>query len=108
MNIALPLHREIVAKAKKISLEDLTGLRHPCIVSHMPNQRHPDKETLSVYLPRTLMARLRNLARARKTTVTSVVEDLIYTATKDVSLSPEDYELIAQETRKALQKRGGI
>ncbi|MBU6303734.1 MAG: hypothetical protein KGS60_19475 [Verrucomicrobia bacterium] len=67
----------------------------------MPGQRHPDKTTLSVYLPRTLMQRLRRLAAERGTTVTEVVEGLVTSATRDVVLSAEDYMTIAEETRQA-------
>jgi len=71
----------------------------------MPGQRHPDKTTLSVYLPRTLMQRLRRLAAERGETVTTVIEAMVTAQTRDIVLSPEDYEQIAQETRQALSGR---
>ncbi len=71
----------------------------------MPSQRHPDKTTLSVYLPRTLMQRLRRLATERGETVTTVIEAMVTAQTREVVLSPEDYEQIAQETRQAQSGR---
>jgi predicted DNA-binding protein len=70
----------------------------------VPGQRHPDKTTLSVYLPRTLMQRLRRLASERGETVTTVIESMVTAQTRKIELTPEDYEQIARETRAA-QKR---
>ena len=55
------------------------------------------------------MQRLRRLAAERGETVTTVIEAIVTAQTRDVVLTPEDYEQIAQETRGAQtgRKSGG-
>lgn len=101
----LSIPRETGRKLMRLEKFLLDGSKTPFTVSAMPGQRHPDKTTLSVYLPRTLMQRLRRLARERRTTVTQVVEAAVTEQTRDVVLAPEDYEQIAQETRQAMGTR---
>ena len=104
MNLHLLLPRET---AKKISMLDeliLDGSKTPFQIAAVPGQRHPDKTTLSVYLPRPLMQRLRRLAGDRGETVTSVIESMVTAQTRPVVLTPEDYEQIASETRAAQGK----
>jgi hypothetical protein len=104
MNLHLLLPRET---AKKISMFNelvLDGSKTPFEIVAVPGQRHPDKTTLSVYLPRTLMQRLRRLAADRGETVTTVIEAMVTAQTRQVVLTPEDYEQIAKETRAAQGK----
>jgi hypothetical protein len=71
----------------------------------MPNKRSADKETLSFYVPRTLGARLRRLARSRNETVTGLVVGILNHSVMDVELTAEDYETIAKAVRAAQNKR---
>ena len=105
--IHLAIARETARKLARAGGElPLDGSKTPWQVADMPGQRHPDKTTLSVYLPRTLMQRLRRLATEQGTTVTGVVEAAVTKATRKVVLTPEDYEQIAKETREAGKARG--
>jgi len=104
-NLFILIPRETARKLTRLPALFLDGYKTPMHCSDVPGQRHPDKTTLSVYLPRTLMQRLRRLAAERGDTVTTVIEQLVTTATRDVVLTPEDYEQIARETREAQQGR---
>lgn len=97
--------RETARKMQKLGELELDGSKTPVMLVSMPGQRHPDKTTLSVYLPRTLMQRLRRLASSRRQTVTQVIENLVTDQTREVVLLPGDYEQIAKETRRALAGR---
>ena len=105
-SLTLTVPRETAAKLAKTGNElSLDGSKTPWQRVDVPGQRHPDKTTLSVYLPRTLMQRLRRLATEQGTSVTAVVENAVTNATRKVVLQPEDYEQIAAETRKAMKGR---
>ncbi|MBT9450680.1 arc-type ribbon-helix-helix [Akkermansia glycaniphila] len=67
----------------------------------MPNAPDPDKTMLSVRMPRTLYERLRKLARKNKMSITDYVLQIITLETKNITLTAEDYERIAQQTREA-------
>jgi predicted transcriptional regulator len=103
MQFSLP--RETAAKIQRLEHLVLDGSKTPFTVLAMPGQRHPDKTTLSVYLPRTLMQRLRRLASDRRQSVTQVIENMVTDQTREVVLLPEDYEIIAAETRLAQGSR---
>lgn len=68
----------------------------------MPNAHAADKEVMGFYIPRTLAARVRKAAKARQITVTAFIEETLIQGTRHVELSPEDYEAIAEATRRAL------
>lgn len=106
ITLPLTIPRETALKLQRVATLTLDGSKTPFQVAAVPGQRHPDKTTLSVYLPRTLMQRLRRLAAERGETVTTVIESMVTAQTRKVELTPEDYEQIAQETRAA-QQRGG-
>ena len=75
----------------------------------MANQRAADKRILTLWLPRTLFARLEKLAESRGETLTQLITNFITHATQHTELTPEDYRKIADETEKAakrLPKRG--
>ena len=99
--IELSLPRETVLKLARLGKFLLDGYKTPFTVTDMPGQRHPDKTTLAIYIPRTLMQRVRRLAAERGETVTAVVEAAVTAQTRKVSLTPEDYDQIARETREA-------
>lgn len=103
--LLLVVPRETALKLSKVSHFPLDWSKTPGQGAAVPGQRHPDKTTLSVYLPRTLMQRLRRLAAQRGESVTTVVEALVTHHTRDVTLTPEDYEQIARETREAIKGR---
>ncbi len=67
----------------------------------MPNAPDPDKTMLSVRMPRTLYERLRKLARKNKMSITDYVLQIITLETKHITLTAEDYERIAHQTREA-------
>ena len=104
-SLSFLLPRETARKLSRLGEIVLDGSKTPFHCSNVPGQRHPDKTTLSVYLPRTLMQRLRRLAAERGETVTTVIEGIVTTQTREVVLTPEDYEQIAQETRQAQSGR---
>ena len=104
--LPLRIPRETALKLRRLPTDNqIDGFKAPWQFCSVPGQRHPDKTTLAVYLPRTLMQRLRRLARERGETVTNVVEGMVTAQTRDVVLTPEDYEQIAMETRLAQFKR---
>jgi len=104
--LLLPIPRETALKIIRLRRDLLVdGSKSPWQITRVPSQRHPDKTTLAVYLPRTLMQRLRRLAMERGDTVTTVVEAMVTKMTRDVILTPEDYEQIARETRAAQRRR---
>jgi hypothetical protein len=98
------LPRETAKKIQILGELVLDGSKTPFQITAVPGQRHPDKTTLSVYLPRPLMQRLRRLAASRGETVTTVIESMVTAQTRAVVLTPEDYEQIARETRAAQGK----
>ena len=67
----------------------------------MPSQHSPDKEPLSLQIPRTLMGRLRRRARDLGTTLPSYIIGILSERTSDVVLTSKDYEAIAEATRRA-------
>lgn len=70
----------------------------------MPNQRSPDKVAVSVWIPRTLAARLKKAARAAGWSLTGYVEAIFQAATSKIELSAEEYE--ERETYAKLKKIG--
>ena len=73
-----------------------TNQRHP-----MPNAHSPDKEPLSMQIPRTLLGRLKIKARKMGMSVPNYVVTILTHETKDIALSSNDYEAIARATRQA-------
>ena len=104
MNLHPPLLRGIPEEILPVLTLALEGDRSPFRIRSVPGQRHPDKTTLSVYMPRLLMQRLRRLALERNETVTAVLMAWLEAETKNVSLTPEDHEQIARETRAAMRR----
>jgi predicted DNA-binding protein len=103
--VSLFIPRETARKLSRLDDFLLDGSKSPFYCSDVPGQRHPDKTTLSVYLPRMLMQRLRRLAAERGETVTTVIEAMATAQTREVVLTTEDYEQIDQETRRAQSGR---
>jgi hypothetical protein len=108
MTLLLTIPRETALKLqRRQKYFHIDGSKTPWQLAAVPSQRHPDKTTLSVYLPRTLMQRLRRMAAERGETVTTVIESMVTAQTREVVLTPEDYEQIARETRAAQTNRPG-
>lgn len=106
MTLLLTIPRETALKLQRLPRDfQVDRSKTPWQIAAVPGQRHPDKTTLAVYLPRTLMQRLRRLAADRGETVTTAVEAMVTAQTRDVVLTPEDYEQIARETRAAQKGR---
>lgn len=70
----------------------------------MPNKPDPDKTFLGVRIPRPLYVRLRKIAAQKKMTMTEYVLELLGRETRHITLTSEDYEKIAKETRRAEEK----
>jgi predicted DNA-binding protein len=106
MTLLLTIPRETALKLQRLPRDfRVDGYKTPWQIAAVPGQRHRDKTTLAVYLPRTLMQRLRRLAAERGETVTTVVEAMVTAQTRSVELTPEDYEQIARETRAAQSRQ---
>jgi len=71
----------------------------------MPNQHAADKEVLGFYIPRTLAQRVRKAARARRLTITAIIEEILTHATTQIELTPQDYRDIAAATESALHSQ---
>ena len=66
----------------------------------MPNQGSPDKDYLTIRIPRTLKRRLEIFAKARGESVTDVVINFIMKAVSHLNLTAEDHiEIAAAITR---------
>lgn len=75
------------------------------IVSVMPNQHAPDKDSIALYIPRELKEAVRKEAAERKMTITEYVEWVLISSTRNVTLTPDDYRRIAYETQQARENR---
>jgi hypothetical protein len=67
----------------------------------MPNAHSPDKEPLSLQIPRTLMGRLKLKARKLDMTLPHYIITILTNETHDITLTSKDYEAIARATREA-------
>ena len=108
--VSIILHREEahkIQKNKNILDKSLTLLEGVGNLLFMPSDHSPDKISVGAWIPRTLYARFKKEALARKMSVTEFFEFILSKAVKDVTLTPEDYEQIAQETRRAIERKSG-
>jgi len=59
MTLPILIARETALKLQRLTRDfQIDGSKTPWRLAAVPGQRHPDKTTLAVYLPRTLMQRL--------------------------------------------------
>lgn len=112
MKIMVP--RELAVKMARIPERErflkksFDGSVNP-VVNHdqakctMPSQHSPDKEPLSLQIPRTLMGRLRKAAKKSGVKVPAYVAAVLAQQTLDVVLTSHDYEAIAKATKEAEQ-----
>lgn len=70
----------------------------------MPNMPTPDKHLIGIRIPRTLYKRLQKLAQQRKTTLKDLILEILNRETINTILTPEDYEQITKETRRAAER----
>lgn len=70
----------------------------------MPNMPDPDKHLVGIRMPRTLHKRLQKIAQQRKITLKDFILEILIRETINTILTPEDYEQIAEETRKATRR----
>lgn len=73
----------------------------------MPNAHAADKEVMGFYIPRALARKVRKAAKSQGLTVTAFIEQVLTHGTRHVELTPEDYEEIAQATRRAIHASAG-
>ena len=116
--LRLPVPRELAWKVRmlgaaernggerifKINLDGALHLMHLGVRNQrnpMPNAHSPDKEPLSMQIPRTLLGRLKIKARKMGMSVPNYVTTILTHETKDIALSSKDYEAIARATRQA-------
>lgn len=65
------------------------------------NQHSPDKEPLSLQIPRTLKVRLYRMAQRQRIRVSELVVKILLAETAHIPISSGDYEAIAKATKKA-------
>ncbi len=65
------------------------------------NQHSPDKEPLSLQIPRTLKVRLYRMALKKRMNLSELVIKILLAETADIPISSGDYEAIASATKKA-------
>lgn len=68
-----------------------------------PNQRNPEKKPLKVYLSRELHMKFSKLAAQRGCSMSDLLLQYVLESTKNIQLTAEDYEQIAQEMRNAVK-----
>ena len=67
----------------------------------MANAHSPDKEPLSVRVPRSLKVKLTREAMRRSLPVSEIVTEILTLKTINIPISAKDYEAIAAATKKA-------
>lgn len=70
----------------------------------MSDQPDPDKKLVGIRMPRETWKRLQILSQGAKKSANVVAADILTSATDHITLSPEDYEEIARDTRAAIEK----
>jgi hypothetical protein len=89
-------------KNKLTGSVNLVGFRVTATrIDSMPDKHSPDKEPLSLQIPRTLRGRLIRAARKAGKTYPQYVTEQLTNATNDVTLSSADYQAIAEATAQA-------
>lgn len=65
------------------------------------NQHSPDKEPLSLQVPRPLKVRLVRMAQKKKIKVSELVIKILFAETADIPISSRDYAAILKATQQA-------
>lgn len=71
----------------------------------MSNMPDVNKKFVNSLMPIELIAKIRSKAKERKVTTTDLIVWVLDRELEKVELTPEDYEWIAAEVRKNIQKR---
>ena len=66
-----------------------------------PSQPDPSKQIIGARIDRELFYKIATLAASRKLKLTELIVEVFERETRDVSLTPEQYDQIAQEIRLA-------
>lgn len=113
VRMEMPAVRELVLKLRrkqenkffKNKLDGSLNLVQFCLSQKcrytMPNAHSPDKEPLSLQIPRPLMGRLKLKARQMDMTLPNYIIAILTNETHDITLSSKDYEAIARATAEA-------
>ena len=76
------------------------------MIEWMTDSRHsPDKEPLSLMIPRTMRARLERAARKSGKKLSTFVVELLASITANWTITAKDYEAIAKATKIAERKK---
>ena len=70
----------------------------------MANKPDPDKQLVGIRMPRETWRKLQVMAKDSDHTPNTLAASILTSATEKVSLTPEDYEQIAKDTRAAAEK----
>ena len=76
------------------------------MIEWMTDSRHsPDKEPLSLMIPRTMRARLERAARKSGKKLSTFVVELLASITANWTITAKDYEAIARATKIAERQK---
>lgn len=70
----------------------------------MADKPDPDKKLVGIRMPRETWRKIQVLSEGTEKTPNSVAASLLTSAVEHVTLSPEDYEAIAKDTRAAIER----
>ena len=94
--------RDVAMRFRKKAKIILAGSLNLChAVPRQMNQHSPDKEPLSLQIPRTLKVRLSKEAKHQGLKVSELVVRILAAETADIPLTSRDYEAIRIATEKA-------
>lgn len=77
------------------------GFTKTQITLHVMNMHSPDREPLSLQVPRTLKVRLMRAAQRRGISVSELVTEILASKTANLPITAKDYEAIRIATEKA-------
>ena len=79
----------------------LTPHYNTCIQESMaPNKPDPNKRRVNARIDRELYEKLRKLARFQNVAMSDIIADCLYSQTKHIILTADDYEEIARQIRE--------
>lgn len=70
----------------------------------MADKPDPDKKLVGIRMPRETWKKIQRLSEGTDKTPNSIAASILTTAVENVTLSPEDYEAIAKDTRAAIER----
>lgn len=90
------------AEKMKISVDWWLTTEHG---TPMPSQRKIDKKQISVWIPMVLFRKFQKRSHELGMTMTEIITAYLVQQTRNVNLTPEDYENIAREIRDKTNNR---